>query len=243
MMQSAITFRLFGGLELIGPDGRDVHAVLAQPKRLALLAYLAVASPHGYHRRDTLLALFWPELDQVHARRALNRAIYFLRSALGDATIVSRGNEEIGVARDQVWCDVRAFAEALARSRFENALNLYRGDLLVGFFLEEVPQFERWLEEQRSALRAQAASAARARTGECEASGNFTPAIGFARRAADYAPDDERALRRLIAILVKAGDRAGALRAYEAFAARLAAELGAVPSVETRSLIERLRAS
>ena len=73
-----------------------------------------------------------------------------------------------------------------------------------------------------------------------ESGGSFTPAIGWARRAADYAPDDERALRRLISILEKAGDRAGAVRAYDAFAARLAAELGIMPSAETRAMIARL---
>jgi DNA-binding SARP family transcriptional activator len=44
-----------------------------------------------------------------------------------------------------------------------------------------------------------------------------------------------------MALLDKAGDRAGALRAYESFAARLATELGALPSGETRALVERLR--
>src|SRR5262245_12921902 len=39
-----------------------------QPKRLALLAYLAIARPRGAHRRDALVAIFWPELDQHGAR-------------------------------------------------------------------------------------------------------------------------------------------------------------------------------
>ena len=63
-----IELRLLGRLSLTGADGRDVRALLGQPRRLALLAYLAAASPPGFHRRDNLLALFWPELDQEHAR-------------------------------------------------------------------------------------------------------------------------------------------------------------------------------
>jgi len=47
--------------------------VLAQPKRVALLAYLAAATPRRLHRRDSLLALFWPELDQEHAARRCAR--------------------------------------------------------------------------------------------------------------------------------------------------------------------------
>jgi DNA-binding SARP family transcriptional activator len=238
-----IRLRLLGALGLTGADGLEVGAVVAQSKRVALLAYLAAVRPYGFHRRDTLLGLFWPVVDETHARRALNRAVYFLRCELGEGSIVSRGAEEIGVAPDHLWCDVRAFDEALAAERLETALELYRGDLLVGFFVGGAPELERWLEEERAALRSRAAAAARALAARHETGGSYTPAIGWARRAADYAPDDERALRRLIAILEKAGDRAGALRAYEAFAARLAADLGAAPSAETRALIERLRTS
>jgi serine/threonine-protein kinase len=236
-----IELRLLGAVGLSGEDGREVREVVAQPKRLALLAYLAAARPYGFHRRDTLLGLFWPESDETHARRALNRAVYFLRGALGDAAIVSRGPEEIEVATDRVWCDVRAFDEAVAGERLETALQLYRGDLLVGFYLDGAHELERWLAGEREALRARASAAARALAARHESGGSYTPAIGWARRAADYAPDDERALRRLIALLDKAGDRAGALRAYESFASRLASELGATPSAETRALVQRLR--
>jgi serine/threonine-protein kinase len=234
--------RLLGALALTGDDGRDVDEVLAQPKRLAVLAYLAVARPYGFHRRDTLLGLFWPEIDGTRARRALNRTVYFLRCALGDAAILSRGPEELGIAPDRVRCDVREFEEAVAAERLEAALQLYRGDLLVGFYVGGAPEFERWLDDERQALRARAAAAARTLASRHETGGSYTPAIGWARRAADYAPDDERALRRLMALLEKAGDRAGALRAYESFAARLASELGAAPSAETRALADRLRA-
>jgi DNA-binding SARP family transcriptional activator len=56
-----IRVQLLGMVDLRADDGAQVDAVLAQPKRLALLAYLATAAP-GSTRRDTLLATFWPEL-------------------------------------------------------------------------------------------------------------------------------------------------------------------------------------
>src|SRR5216684_1562661 len=58
-----IELRMLGRLSLTGADGREVRGLLGQPRRLALLAHLAAASPQGSHRRDTLLALFWPALD------------------------------------------------------------------------------------------------------------------------------------------------------------------------------------
>jgi DNA-binding SARP family transcriptional activator len=53
-----IRLRTLGALDLRDADGQELRGVLAQPKRAALLAYLALATPRGYHRRDTLLALF-----------------------------------------------------------------------------------------------------------------------------------------------------------------------------------------
>ena len=34
-----------------------------QPKRLALLVYLALDDATGFRRRDSAVAYFWPELD------------------------------------------------------------------------------------------------------------------------------------------------------------------------------------
>src|SRR2546422_464487 len=59
-----VEFRMFGALSLTTDSGRDARSLVTQPRRLALLAYLAAARPRGTHRRDSLLALFWPELDQ-----------------------------------------------------------------------------------------------------------------------------------------------------------------------------------
>src|SRR5439155_160938 len=78
-----IEFRLLGTLHLTDAEGREVKSLLTRPRRLALLAYLAAATPRGFHRRDTLLALFWPELDQEHARAALRQALHVLRGAFG----------------------------------------------------------------------------------------------------------------------------------------------------------------
>src|SRR2546426_1437274 len=88
-----IEFRLLGTLHLIDAAGREVKSLLTRPRRLALLAYLAAATPRGLHRRDSLLALFWPELDQEHARAALRQALHVVRDALGADVIVTRGDE------------------------------------------------------------------------------------------------------------------------------------------------------
>ena len=52
-----IRLRVLGSIELENSNGSELRAILAQPKRFALLVYLA-STPRVFHRRDTLLALF-----------------------------------------------------------------------------------------------------------------------------------------------------------------------------------------
>src|SRR4030095_11937021 len=86
----------------------------------------------------------------------LRQSVYFLRHALGAKAIVSRGDEELALAPDQVRCDVWAFEAGLDQGRPADALALYRGELLAGFHISAAPDFERWLEEERSRLRQRA---------------------------------------------------------------------------------------
>src|SRR6266478_1149261 len=237
-----IELRLLGRLSLTGADGRDVRALLGQPRRLALLAYLAAASPPGFHRRDSLLVLFWPELDQEHARAALRQALHGLRHALGDGVLVTRGDEDIGLDAERIRCDVVEFARAAEVGRLADALDLYRGDLLEGFFIRGAPEFEQWLEDERARLKAVALRSTTQLAERSEGHGDLAEAAQWSRRALRIAPLDEPALRRLMKTLDRLGDRAGALDAYETFAKRLTAELEAEPAPETRSLANAVRA-
>ena len=90
-----LRLQLLGTLDLLDA-GRDVAALLRRPKSIALLSYLAAARPRGFHRRDSLLALFWPELDQSHARNALRQAVHSLREVVGADAVIGRGEEELG---------------------------------------------------------------------------------------------------------------------------------------------------
>ena len=237
-----IELRMLGRLSLTAADGREVRTLLGQPRRFALLAYLAAATPPGFHRRDSLLALFWPELDQEHARTALRQALRVLRTALGSGVLVNRGDEDVGLDFGLVWSDVAAFERASDAGEWLEATDLYRGPLLEGFFISDGPEFERWLESERARLREEAARAARALIEQCESRGNLTTAAHWARRAVELAPNDEALVRRLISVLDQHGDRASALQAYQAFARRLAAEYDAEPAAETQALVAAVRA-
>jgi DNA-binding SARP family transcriptional activator/TolB-like protein len=237
-----IELQTLGALELTSADNEAVGSVLAQPRRAALFCYLALALPRGFHRRDTLFALFWPEDDAEQARHALRQSLYFLRRALGAQTILSRGDEELALAPEQVRCDVWEFDAAIEQGRPADALAFYRGDLLAGFHISAAPDFERWLDQERSRLRQQAGEAAWALAAARERAGDATGAAEAARQAATFSSTDETALRRLVLLLERVGDRAAAVRAYEAFAWKLAGEYELEPSAETQAMVARIRA-
>lgn len=231
-----------GGVNLRGEEGEEIRSVLAQPKRLALLIYLALASPHPFQQRDTLLGLFWPEADQKHARAALRQALRYLRQALGEDVLINRGVGEIGIAEGAVYCDADAFERLLDEGDLESALALYRGNLLPGFFVTDAPGFERWLEAHRSRLRRAAVGVAWSVAASAEEEGRLDDAKQWARWAVKQAPADEMALRRLMAMLDRFGDRAAALHAFETFSRRMRAEYELEPSPETMALMEAIRA-
>ncbi|NOT07539.1 MAG: hypothetical protein HOP28_04950 [Gemmatimonadales bacterium] len=149
-----IMFRVLGGVDLRTGDGREIRQLLQQPKRLALLVYLLLASPGRYLRRDTLLGLFWPELDEEHARAALRRALYFLRQALGPQVVETRGDDEVSIAPGAISIDALEFQEAARTGDTSRMHELYQGPLLEGLYVAGAPDAEAWLDRERTRLAA-----------------------------------------------------------------------------------------
>ncbi len=237
-----IRFRLLGTVDLRDSEGRELRSVLRRPKLLALLGYLAAARPPGFHRRDTLVALFWPELDNAHARNALRQAVHALRQSLGHAVVLARGEEEVALAEECLSCDLREFEKLLGAEQAESALELYRGALLNGLHVSEAPEFERWLDAEREHARRRACQAAEGLTDRAGAVGNPPAAARWALGFTELSPFDETAVRRLIQLLDRAGDQAGAVRAYEEFERRIGRDLEVQPSSATSALVQVIRA-
>jgi len=149
------------------------------------------------------------------------QALRFLRRQLGTGALISRGEEEIGVNREALRCDVTDFDLACEAGDWARAVELYRGVLLAGVFIADVsPEFEHWLEDERGRLRRRAAATLWSIVGAAERVGDLVTAAPWARRAVELSPDDEGAVRRFMRILDHRGDRAGALSAYETFRLR-----------------------
>jgi DNA-binding SARP family transcriptional activator/TolB-like protein len=237
-----IELTLLGLQTVRGSDGRELGPLVAQPKRFALLAYLAIAGGAGHHRRDTLTAMFWPELDQFAARRALRNTLYHLREAIGDGVLITRGDDAVAIDPAQLTCDVTRLNAAVTDGRFEEAVDYYRGELLAGVHFPSAGEgFEDWLSRERARTVALVLRALHALVERDEAAANYTAALHWAQRAGTLAPDDESWLRRSMTLLDAGDDRGSALRLYEGYERRLAAEFNSKPTAESAALAARIR--
>ncbi len=232
-----------GRVRLASDGSAETAPPPAQPKRVALLAYLALMTGRAPLRRDLLLALFWPELGEEEGRRALRQALHYLRRSVGEDVLVTSG-DELGVRESALRCDAVEFERLADSGQPAEALALYRGDFLDGFHVPEVSaEYEEWVERTRARLRRRAAAAAQTAAAAAEQAGDGERAVEWGRRGCELEPDQEAGWRRLMVLQERLGDGAGALRTYDELAQRLRREFDADPAPETAQLAGAIRAS
>lgn len=237
-----VHLQTFGRLDLHGGSDENPALVTRRTREVALLVYLATAGLRAFRRRDTVLALFWPETPEEQARHTLNQMLYRLRRTLGDGVVISRGPDEIGVSDRLLRCDVAEFRQALDESRWEDALALYEGPFLTGFFVSGAPGLERWIEDERQEHRRCAREAGVALSEHLERQGDLRGATRWARRAWEIDPCSDSLLRRLLTLLHRQGEHAHAVVLFEEFRQRMAEDYGLEPSAETLELVDSIRA-
>jgi TolB-like protein/DNA-binding SARP family transcriptional activator len=238
-----IRLHTLGPLDLRGSDGQELRAILAQPKRIALLAYLALARPPGSQRRDTLLALFWPEHDAEHARNSLSQSVHVLRRSLGPDMFVTHNGDSLGLERADFWCDAIEFEKALDTGKVAEAVDLYRGDLLEGFHISDATELDRWLETERARLAGRYAKALEVVAEQREAAGDLEGALGWWRKLAARDPYGSRVALRLMRALGAAGDPAGAVQHARIHEALLREELDIAPDPEVAAFVRQLQSA
>lgn len=226
--------RLLGQVE-VTVDGQPFR--LATPRKsLQLLAYLLMHRAAAVSR-DYLAFLLWPDEEEGVARGRLRSTISDLLRVLPQP-----GSDFIGTNTDEVWwngeaelwLDVDAFSEAAkGPERLEEAVALYRGDLLPELYDEWLYGFRERLRNVYLTALTQLVSALRKR-------GEFTRAIEVARKILEADPWREDIVRRIVALRYESGDAAGAISEYRTFESRLREEMGVDPMPETVVLAERV---
>lgn len=218
-----VQIRMLGGFELV-VDGRVVDQDQLRRRDPARLAKLLALAPGRRKHREQVIDALWPDAPPGSVSNRLHKAAHFVRKATGrDDSIVLRGETVALFPNATVDVDAAMF-ESLAvdglarndRQSIELALSIHRGDLLP------YDPYEEWAFHDRQRLQLRHRELLRA--------------VGRYDELVAVDPTDEDGHVGLMRELLRAGDRPGVLRQFEALSAVLERELGVGPSVEACAL-------
>lgn len=216
-------------------DSGEVPALARQPRRAALLTYLAVERDVA---REAVIALLWPEAAPDRGRHALNQGIYYLRRLIGSEWVELHGDR--CVVAPWVVTDVAELEQAAAAEAYDEVLRLYGGPLLDGTTLVATAEFDIWVDARRAAIDRLHRRARRRHLADLLAAGRTREALTCAEDWCRLDPLEDEAQHRYMELLAAAGQRGAALRQFSAYR-RLLEEHGLKPLDETLALVELLQ--
>ena len=249
---SVLRVFLFGNVRVMHDDAISTPATPKLTRGVqALLAYLVLQQCHT-DTRDFLAGLFWREFSEERARSCLNTAVWRLRRVL-EPPGVPPGTYLTTLPQEGIrfncesthWLDVKAFEEQVTRfiscpvqsisaaeaTAVEEVLSLYTADLLENFY-------EDWAVQERERLQCLYLNGLThvmdysLHHRACEQS------LSYGQRILRHDPLREDIHRQMMRLCMQSGQRALALRQYEACRAALRSELNIEPMLETRTLYE-----
>ncbi len=246
MKQSGVlTLRLLGKPQVEWGAGPVTGFISA--KAQALLFYLVVTG--RAHARKALAGLLWGEMPEAQASKNLRNALSNLRSLVAAYLLITR--EDVAFNRNvPYWLDVDVFLAALSGdiwrkdlSSLHNAVELYQGDFLEGFYVGQALAMEEWMLGRRSLLNGLMVQALQTLVVKHLEREENASGIHYANRLLAIEPWREETHRHLMLLLARSRQRSAALAQYEICRKSLTAELGVEPMPETTALYKRIKAA
>ena len=232
--------RTFGTLRLLdASEGAVLGDQGHQARRLALLAVLAAAGEQG-RTRDQLLGLFWPDVPQSRARHSLEQMLYAIRNSLDEKLFI--GVNPLRLNSALITSDFHDLSAALERRSLEDAVRIYCGSFLDGFYLADTPEFEQWLEAERARLERRYTDALEQLARRGSEAGDFAAAARWRQQLSDADPLSSKHATELIRALMNSGGHASALRYAERYEALVHRELGTSVGPAIAGLVADVRA-
>lgn len=225
-------------------------------KDLALLVYLAVTGTT--HSRESLAGLLWSELPEANARRNLRHALTHLQKVIGAQWLTTERG--VALAQAQPWSvDIHTLrslvknlmavpltatnrGEGQTVAALQQLQELYRGEFLQGFYLNEAVYFEEWLLAQREELRLLAMRGLETIAQFCLTQNAYDKALVATNRLLQLEPWSEPTHRLQMHLLARSGQRTAALAQFEKCRTLLAKELGVDPEPTTVALYQQILA-
>ncbi|HRW11077.1 MAG TPA: BTAD domain-containing putative transcriptional regulator, partial [Caldilineaceae bacterium] len=244
-----ISLRLLGPVQI--EQNGDLIEKLGSQKSLILLAYL-IRHPHE-HSRAKLASLLWMDQPQRTARSNLRWALNNLSKLVPGLIEATRQTLHFAPS-EALWLDLEDFAHFASPSsgldnelpenhldRLAQAITLYRGDFLEGLTIEDAPDLELWLLQEREYWRRRVVTLLERLIEGYAARNQYYHAERFANQLLMHEPWREETHQQLMWLLSVTGQRSAALSQFETCRQILASELAVEPSSATVALYERIR--
>ncbi|GAA5193575.1 hypothetical protein GCM10023322_55890 [Rugosimonospora acidiphila] len=248
---NGLSVRLFG-IPSVHRSGRETKRIPA--KSLELFCFLLVHHRRRYSR-ELLSDFLWPDETGTLSKRYLRQALWKLNAVLNPASD-SMGKELVDNSSPGwlqinshavAWTDVREFDQAYSGlltnvgerlsdsdgRALENAVGLYRGDLLAGW-----PQ--EWCLPERTRFEQAYLMMLEQLVAWCRVRQLYLKGVGYGETALRYDPARESTHRQLMGLHHEVGNRGEAVRQFHLCADVLSREFGVRPSAQTRELYEQI---
>lgn len=199
-------FKLFGTLE-IDDDGLPSRVVQSD-RGSALVCYLIVTGEA--QPREFLADLLWESTSSQQALKHLRQLVSRIRPWVPEL-VVTRKTLAFQPHSDTV-VDYYVLRDALSRGTMdalEEALIVYRGEMLANFTVTDAPRFTEWLLITREQLRMRMEAIFQRVIADHAAHANWQRAVDFSRRWLALDDLNEAAYRHLITMLAAVGDFRG----------------------------------
>ena len=232
-----IQLRTLGGVSILDESGSPV--TLRSKKHLALFLFM-VTSGRRIFSRSRLCDLFWATPER-NARHSLSQAVYDLSKRLGP--IVERGQGgDLTIRRSEIECDALRFEGLVEAGDLSEAMEIYNGPFADNLDGAGTPEFEHWLDSERTRLARLGEVTLRRFVTDCEARGQWGRMCVAALKLIALTPLDENVHRTFMRALWLQGDAASALKHYEIISSNQEGSLLIGLSDETEDLARRIRA-
>ena len=237
----SLQFNLLGSMN-IEKDG-EPSELLKSSKGCALVSYLIVTGQT--HTREFLADLLWEASSTAQALHNLRTLLNRIRSLVPELQVTRTSLAfhplpETSVDFLRLQSTLEGDAAQIEASQLDNALQLYRGDLLANFHLEGAPGFEEWLVLEREHLRQKVYETYQQLCKTYLETEQWGNGLELAQRWLDLDPLNEEAIRSCMQILATRGEPGTGLGQYESFRQQLWEEFELDPEPATISLATRL---
>ncbi len=225
------------------------------PLRAQELLFYLLCHRTQIHLREELTTNLWSDASPAHAKKYFRQTLWQLQTAIDSQSDGSAGSIfsvdgswiQLNL-ESTLWFDIEQFEQDFQLTRdvaghhlndqqaqtLKAAVDLYRGELLVGWYQD-------WCMIERERLRSMYLAVLDKLIDYCITHLQIETGIDFGMRLLRQEIARERTHRRLIRLYYLAGDRTAALRQFEQCVQVLAKELDVEPSQRTLALFKQVR--